>query len=269
MKIKFTKKQIYRNRIIFALVCVIIFTLSYYAVDKIVTGYDLINSESEPVSSVAPENGDDGVGIDIQSQGEQSADIQSSPSVENDYVMETFPTLVNKSNPISQDDTPELLDVSGGYKFRKEGAAALTDMIAAAKKDGISLTIVSAYRTDERQTSNYNNRVKKYIDGGKSIEEATALTEQYIAPPGCSEHTLGLAVDFNSLYESFDSTKEFAWLQLNCTRFGFILRYQKNKTDITGFNYEPWHYRFVGSNHAVKITEGGFCLEEYYKINNI
>ena len=89
------------------------------------------------------------------------------------------------------------------------------------------------------------------------------MTAQYIAVPGTSEHSLGLAVDLNSLEESFEQTAQFKWLIEHCAEYGFILRYPKDKEDITGISYEPWHYRYVGEDHAAKIMEQGLCLEEY------
>ena len=98
---------------------------------------------------------------------------------------------------------------------------------------------------------------------GKNEGEAKALTEQVINKPGYSEHNLGLAVDFNYVKDSFKDTKEYVWLIENAENYGFILRYPKEKESITKVSYEPWHWRFVGVEHARKINELGMCLEEY------
>ena len=88
-----------------------------------------------------------------------------------------------------------------------------------------------------------------------------------MARPGTSEHNLGLAVDFNSVEQSFENTKAFKWLKKNCTDYGFILRYSESKLDITGVIYEPWHYRYVGRDNAKKIAASGLTLEEYIQKN--
>lgn len=86
---------------------------------------------------------------------------------------------------------------------------------------------------------------------------------QWVAVPGTSEHCLGYAADLCSLEENFENSDQFAWLQKHCAEYGFILRYPKDKVDITKISYEPWHYRYVGSNHAQIIMSQGLCLEEY------
>jgi len=101
-----------------------------------------------------------------------------------------------------------------------------------------------------------------------SQEDAYNLTKREIAIPGTSEHSTGLAVDIvvlshQTLDEDFEKTEGFKWLSENAQKYGFILRYPKNKEEITGIKYEPWHYRYVGEENAKKINEQGICLEEY------
>ena len=131
------------------------------------------------------------------------------------------------------------------------------------RSDGVSLWIVSAYRSNEAQTQNYHGKIAEYESLGYSHEDAVIATSKYIAFPGTSEHSVGLAVDLNSLEESFEGTDAFRWLQEHCAEYGFIVRYPKDKIDITTINFEPWHYRYVGSNHAKHIMDNGLCLEEY------
>ena len=94
-------------------------------------------------------------------------------------------------------------------------------------------------------------------------EQVKKFAATISAYPGTSEHELGLAVDFNSVEESFENTREFQWLKTHAAEYGFIMRYAKEKQDITGVIYEPWHYRYVGEKHAKKINQMGYCLEEY------
>ena len=110
---------------------------------------------------------------------------------------------------------------------------------------------------------------------GKSEEEAIRLTRQYYTEPGHSEHHSGLAFDIitteyqrdvYSLTEQFAETDGYRWLIEHCAEYGFILRYPKEKTDITQINYEPWHYRYVGKEHAKYIMEHDLTLEEYIEL---
>ena len=146
-------------------------------------------------------------------------------------------------------------------------------MFLAAKMDGINLTMVSAFRDIALQTRNFNNKKNSYINSGMSEEAAYAKTATIIAVPGTSEHHTGLALDilcssYGSLTSGFDQTKAYKWLREHCTEYGFIMRYAKDKTDITKIIYEPWHYRFVGIENAKKITASGLCYEEYLGITD-
>ena len=179
------------------------------------------------------------------------------------YFEEDMPILVNSTNKIPEDYKPDLKEWTPGFELDKKAFDAYYDMYTASQKDGVSIWMVSAYRSKEKQEKNFNSKVEEYKRNGMSEDDAVTATAKIIAHPDSSEHSLGLAVDLNSLYESFDQTKAFRWLQENCAKYGFILRYPKGKEDITGYKYEPWHYRYVGSNHAKFIMEHNICLEEY------
>ncbi|NMP37365.1 MAG: hypothetical protein GX051_04475 [Clostridiales bacterium] len=136
-------------------------------------------------------------------------------------------------------------------------------MYDAAKAEGIYLTPYSGYRRYTTQERNYNNLVNKYVNQGKSRSDAQVLAAQAIMPPGCSEHNMGVAMDICGTDTSFENTKAFAWLNEHAADYGFILRYAKDKRDITGVMYEPWHWRYVGEENAKAIKASGKCLEEY------
>lgn len=138
--------------------------------------------------------------------------------------------------------------------------AALDEMIASAKNDGISLWIASGFRSYERQKTLYNNYVAR---------DGKAAADRYSARPGYSEHQTGLAFDLNSLEQSFGETKEGKWLAANCWKYGFIIRYPKNKEAVTGYMYEPWHVRYLGKDMAQKVYDSGLCLEEYLNITSV
>lgn len=146
-------------------------------------------------------------------------------------------------------------------KMRREASDALEDMFKAAKKDEIYLYAVSGYRSYSTQKSIYNRKVN-------SIGKAEA--GKYVALPGQSEHQTGLAMDITGksvsmgLSDNFANTKEGKWVKDNCYKFGFIIRYPKGKEDITGYNYEPWHIRYVGKDVAKKIYSNNITLEEFF-----
>ncbi len=179
--------------------------------------------------------------------------------------------LINPTHSIEKELEMEFDEVQG-YKFDSRIAGKVRELIAAAKEDGYSLAIVSGYRTMDRSRMLYANKIAEYQNMG--YDEATAKVEaaKWVAPPGTSEHHSGLAMDivsgdyytkYSDLVEAFENEPEAVWLRENCARFGFILRFPKDKTDITGINYEPWHFRFVGEEHARTIMDQGLCLEEY------
>lgn len=141
------------------------------------------------------------------------------------------------------------------------------EMYQAAAKEGIYLTPLSGYRSYDRQKTNFENKINKYIKEGYSKADATNEAAKIILPPGTSEHNAGLAMDITSLEQSFENSKAFAWLSENAADYGFILRYPKDKQHITEIIYEPWHWRYVGVENAKKIKASGLCLEEYLAQN--
>ena len=145
--------------------------------------------------------------------------------------------------------------------LRKDAADALTKMFNQAKKEGIELFAVSGYRSFVRQKAVFDAEVDR--SGKDNAVKAVAI-------PGASEHQSGLAMDISSrsnhleLNEEFSATNEGKWLAQNAHRFGFILRYPKGKEDITHYEYEPWHFRFVGVKAATIIYQHQWTLEEYF-----
>ena len=156
--------------------------------------------------------------------------------------------LVNMSRKYTANDGKQYLLAGVAY----EKYAQMSD---AAKADGLSMKVISAYRTEDYQRNLYNNKVRTT---GK------INADNYSARPGHSEHQTGLAVDISSTKGTFEYTAEFKWLQKHAHEYGFILRYPKGKEWITGYSYEPWHYRYVGTDVATIIFEEGITYEEYY-----
>ena len=177
-------------------------------------------------------------------------------------------TLVNKDNPLPADFAPELTAIENGQYFDSRAADALNEFAAAAKAEGLSVYITSSYRNYATQESLFNNKVNQYISSEGSVEAATEKAKTIVAYPGTSEHQLGLACDIVDKYyqyknESLESTELSIWMAAHSAEYGFILRYPKNKTDITGVMFEPWHFRYVGKEAAAYITEKGLTLEEF------
>lgn len=140
-----------------------------------------------------------------------------------------------------------------------------TAMFNAAKEDGITLLPYSGYRGIQTQKTNFENKINYYKNQGYSDAQATRLAAEIILPPGCSEHNAGLAMDICNTKFDFQYSKEYKWLLEHAAEYGFILRYPKDKEKITEITFEPWHWRYVGVEHAKAIKAGGLCLEEYLK----
>lgn len=179
--------------------------------------------------------------------------------------------LVNKSIRLDKGYEPmDLTHVKGIY-LREMAAGALLKMLSAAEDQGINQMVVySGYRSYATQSAVYHNKIASLrAQYGDSAEiEAAKL----VAPPGASEHQTGLAVDLTVtkfldydyvLNYDFADTVEGHWLRKNAWKYGFILRYDEGKEEKTTISYEPWHFRYVGVEHARMIYEAKMCLEEY------
>lgn len=177
--------------------------------------------------------------------------------------------LVNRDFVLASDYKPDDLvkpDVRLTYPditMRKEAAQALENMFTAAREEGgYTLIGVSGFRSYGQQAAIYERKIKN-----AGIRQAALL----VAPPGASEHQLGLAMDLGTpknqkLNEAFGDTEAGAWVRENCHRFGFIIRYKDEWTDITGYADEPWHVRYVGVEHAQRIYDMNIPLEYYVDI---
>lgn len=174
--------------------------------------------------------------------------------------------LVNRDNylPDNYIDTINLVNVCGTQeRLDSRAATYYEEMFNAAATEGIYLTPCSGYRSYDLQKSNFENRISYNESLGYSKTEATLEASKVILPPGTSEHNAGLAMDIVNCLDSFENTQAFQWLYENAQDFGFILRYPKDKQDITKIVYEPWHWRFVGVEAAQEMKKSGQCLEEY------
>ena len=175
--------------------------------------------------------------------------------------------LVNKHNYLTEDYVPENLEnINSSYalsnmKMVSEAKNAFENLSKDASKQNLKVIAMSTYRSYEYQVDLYNRYVK--TDGKEAADT-------YSGRPGNSEHQTGLAVDVYNVKESytnFEKTKEYTWMQDNAYKYGFILRFPKDKENETGYEFESWHYRYVGLEAAKYIKEHNISFEEYCAIN--
>lgn len=172
--------------------------------------------------------------------------------------------LVNQWNPMTTDGNEvETVELSNGQMVDARIYPQLQQMFDAMRADGVYPVVASGYRTKQKQEQLYKEKVAAYEAKGMSEEQAKAEAEHWVSVPGTSEHELGLAVDINAdgIHSTGDAVYE--WLSQHACEYGFIQRYPPDKTEITGVEHEPWHYRYVGVKAAGSIQRRGICLEEY------
>lgn len=183
-------------------------------------------------------------------------------SQETDLNQEWNLILVNDYYYLPEEYTVDLWELQNGEKIDARIYPYLQEMMDAAEEDNIYMCVADGYRSMEMQQEVMKNKVLWYVQDGMWEPFARMKAKRWVAEPGTSEHHLGLAVDLNA--EENNSTWEvYNWLAYNAYEYGFIQRYPEDKTRITGINYEPWHYRFVGIEAATEIYEKDICLEEY------
>lgn len=213
----------------------------------------------------------------IQMQGEVSEDRidekKISEKENNKVIDDELLTLVNYENEVPENWQVNLIAINNNQLVDKRIYDDLMAMLQDSKRAGLELLICSSYRSNEKQMQLYQEKVNEYLNQGYLKDEAENKAAFWVARPGTSEHQLGLAIDIVSkdnqrLDPSQESTIEQQWLMANSYKYGFILRYPTDKSDITKIGYEPWHYRYVGKNHARKIKELDVCLEEYLSLIN-
>ena len=206
--------------------------------------------------------------------------IAAPEDVKTDVLYGDVPMLVNKDHVVDEFFTPDdLVLVSeiipknlATIKYKKTkgvrtAVEALKTMLEAAKADGVGKKwqIAAGYRSWDDQNNMLNSKIKSYQKKNKwNASKARRAALKSVAEPGASEHHTGLAFDVNRKgSSSFAGTKNSDWLNQHCWEYGFIIRYEKSKEEITGFVAEPWHIRYVGVEHALYMRDHDLCLEEY------
>ncbi len=214
-----------------------------------------------------------GISGSVPSSTSQPAD-STPPDASSAAPVETIPrdewymVLANRSSVLPGDFTVAETATVGEAVVDARIAEALRQMVNDAAATGVKLKPTNGYRSIARQQELWDARVKTLMEGGLSQADAETKAIDYTSAPGTSDHNTGLGLDIVSEDHpakdaGFAETAAAQWLAEHAADYGFILRYPSDKTEATGMDYEPWHYRYVGSEQAHKIKESGLCLEEY------
>ena len=174
--------------------------------------------------------------------------------------------LVNNQNAIPENYNVDLVQLSNGVSVDSRIYPDLQQMFDDARKEGIYPVVTEGYRTNQQQQDMMNEKVDSFINEGYSLEVAQNLALDWVALPGKSEHELGIALDINADADFCSDNDVYDWLADNAYKYGFILRYPCGKEYITGIDYEPWHYRYVGTDYASQIYSKRITLEEFLDV---
>lgn len=179
--------------------------------------------------------------------------------------------LVNVNNPLDENYTFEHHALKNGKEIDQRIYNDLKNMLEACNEAGNEYNIVSAYRDRAYQQGLIDEDVQKYVNQGMTADEAYAETIKAVQPAGCSEHETGLALDISSpgvtsLEEYLADNPTNAWLMENSYKYGFVLRYPSDKVAVTGIDYEPWHFRYVGIEAATFLHDNNLTLEEFHEL---
>jgi len=250
---------------IVALILALLFVvLSFLKSDEGENNTSSVNSVESVISS------ESSLTESLNTSSAVSSEAVSSSSSENDSGLDpNFERLllVNSENPLPESYDSEvrkdLVEIDKKYRnndyvtqIHKDIYPYITAMVAAAQADGVDLRVWSPFRSYAIQKDLFQKQVDRV--GGDEEKAATV-----VARPGTSEHNTGLCADFNMASDAFEETEMYTWMKKNAENYGFVMRYSKEKQPITGVIHESWHWRFVGINHAKKMNELGYCLEEY------
>ncbi len=234
------------------------------------------NTDSSNTTNTSATSGDASSLLQIREKSSLQSTIseKGGKMVVNDP--ESITVIVNKKRSLPDGYIPPDLvvpNVAFSYSgvlekshMRKEAAAALEQLFAASKKDGLDLRAVSGYRSYKRQVAIYKNNI---------ATKGQEYTDRVSARPGTSEHQTGLAIDVSGpgigygLEQSFGATKEGKWLKEHAPEYGFVIRYTENGESSTGYTWEPWHIRYIGKALAEDVTSKGMTLEQYFDEKNI
>lgn len=232
-----------------------------------------VENSGEESEQTQVENQEDEEVEEVEELSEEEQLVESLPEEAdlNDWNL----ILVNPWQELPENYDPELVQVDNEQWIDERIEGAWKDWKEAALDAGHRLFLASGYRTVERQENNFNNQMQEYLNEGLSEEEARNRTMDYLTEPGHSEHHTGLALDIvdeewivagNGLVPEYDTQASQQWLVDTMADFGFILRYPEGKEEITGIQYESWHFRYVGEENAQFMVAHDLVLEEYLEL---
>ena len=223
----------------------------------------------EKLPSSSPSVPDEGTQPDVTPPVESTEPDQPKLDLPDLSIHEWNLKIVNNKSILSESFTPDVSEIANGQYFDSRAVDALNAMISGAASNGYSSYISTAYRPYSTQAYIFFGKASQIAWGGEvEYAEAELMARELVAYPGTSEHQLGLAVDIIDSSETYlvaedvENLPLLLWLKEHCCEYGFILRYPKDKEDITGW-YEPWHFRYVGVDAAKFMTENNLCLEEF------
>lgn len=264
-RIKHSNQQIIvKKLLIIVLLILLIINIVLFVLRGIKFIKSKINDETTETFSSLDENENIGkINEDIENEKNNGKDAEI-----NNIITDWKLMLINKDNIIPNDYQVEVKEIEGIHKADYRIVEEVKRMLYDARKQGLDPIICSSYRTKEFQENLFSNKVKYYLKLGYTQQKAEEEASYWVTIPRTSEHEAGLAVDIVSrkyqiLDKKQEDTKVQKWLIEHCSDYGFVLRYPTEKKDITKINYEPWHYRYVGIEHAKIMKENDFCLEEY------
>lgn len=171
--------------------------------------------------------------------------------------------IVNENNPVPKDYNLDLIKLTNDESVDARIYPSLQQMFDDARAVGVFPFVRAGYRTMDEQKNLMEAKINEYKEEGYSKAQSKEMAQEWVAIPGASEHQLGIAVDINADPNLSTRDDVYKWLKHNAHNYGFILRYPPDKSEITGIQYEPWHYRYVGTEVATEIYAQGLCLEEY------
>lgn len=265
-----------RRKVIILSVVTVLVLITGIALGLSMCGHSEDDPDETPSGNMDSQGGEAGNQQDPENQvipgGEDVSDNPDDPDEgQGEQMTAKIPwnlVLVNPWNKMEEGYVPELKTLDNGMEIDERCYDDLMDMLDAVYDEGLTPVVCSAYRTQELQEELFDGQVTYFLNQGMTQPEAEKAAAKEVAVPGTSEHQLGLAVDivdvtYQLLDEGQENTAVQQWLMENSWRYGFILRYPTDKTEITGIIYEPWHYRYVGREYAKEIYNSGLCLEEW------
>lgn len=264
-RIKHSKQQILvKKSLIIILLILLIINMILFILRCIKFIKNKINDEATETFSTLEENENIGKIDDINKNENNNKKDTEINNIITDWKL----MLINKDNIIPDDYQVQIQEIEGIHKSDYRIVEQIKKMLYDARKQGLDPIICSSYRTKEFQETLFSNKVKYYLKLGYTQQKAEEEAAYWVTIPRTSEHEVGLAVDIVSkkyqiLDKKQEETKVQKWLIEHCSDYGFVLRYPTEKKNITKINYEPWHYRYVGLEHAKIMKEKNFCLEEY------